>query len=300
MVEFEYPLVFLAIILFIICSFFCKYRPFSLYFPHIDLLRDVSKKAIKVEALLKWLIILGTLTALASPVIINKRYQQNNIGYDIIMAIDASGSMDRAFNMTSRYRKFDVTKKIVGDFILKREHDNMGVVAFGEYGFIVSPLSYDKKLTLSMLENVNMDRRFSNGTAIGDAIAQGVRALKSGIAKSKMIILVTDGNEEGQVTISYDKATKIAKDEKVKVYTIGIGRDFNRNVLKHISKETNGEFFSADDPKKLLEIYETIDRQEKSEIKTKGFEDKRYYYHYPLFVAIISLILFILVRLRQQ
>jgi Ca-activated chloride channel family protein len=301
MIEFEYPLVFLIILLFILCSFVCKYRPFSIYFPHIDLLNSVAKKRVILESLFKWISIIAVITALASPVIINKIYEQNNIGYDIVMAIDASGSMERAFNFNTRYSKFDITKKIVGDFILKREHDNIGVVAFGEYGFIVSPLSYDKKLTFEMLENVNIDRRFSNGTAIGDAIAQGVRALKSGKAKSKMIILVTDGNEEGDVAIRFDKATAIAKDEGVKIYTIGIGsnRDFNGQLLRFVADETGGEFFSASEPEKLLEIYSKIDKLEKSEIKAKGFEDKQYYFKYPLALAIFALFMFIIVRIRQ-
>lgn len=302
MLQFEYPWFLLLLLLFIACSVGCKLRSFSIYFPHVALLRDVSKKKIGVKALFKWLTIIGAVTALASPVVVNKVYEENNVGYDIVVAIDASGSMKYPFSFSQGVSKFDVTKKIVGDFIVKRKKDNLGVVGFGKYGFIVSPLSYDKKLTYEMLQNVVMDERFSNGTAIGDAIAQGVRALKNGMAKSKMIVLVTDGNEEGEVAVTYDKATQIAKNEEVKIYTIGIGRegDYNGRLLRFIAQETGGKFFSAADPKALAKIYDFINKEEKSEIKTKGFEDKRYYFIYPLFVSIMALFLYILVRMRSQ
>lgn len=300
--EFEYPYVFLILIAFILCGIFCRYRSFSIYFPHVSLIQKSDQSSIKILSLFKWITILATITALASPVIVSKVSEDKSNGYDIVVAIDASGSMNEYFSYKDKIRKFGITKEIVGDFILKREKDNIAIVAFGQYGFIVSPLSFDKKLQLKMLENVNINKSYSNGTAIGDAIAQGVIALKSSKAKSKIIVLVTDGDESGNVRIPFDKATEIAKEEKIKIYTIGIGREgvFRKNLLDYISQETGAEAFKASSIEELKSIYKKIDELEKSEIKSKEYKLKDYYFYYPLFAAILSLLFYSILLNRSE
>jgi len=197
--------------------------------------------------------------------------------------------------------RFDVVKAIVKDFISQRTNDNMGLVVFGSYSFIASPLTYDKHILsriVSQLE-VGMAGKY---TALYEALAQGVNLLKMSKAKSKVAILLTDGySTAGADKIPLDVALDMAKKEGVKVYPIGIGGpdEYNRAVLLKIAKETGGVAFGASNASQLKEVYRKIDELEKSEIKNETFSYKNYYYFYPLFIALLSLLLYVYVRNKR-
>jgi len=300
--EFEFVFFLLLPILFLICEKYFKYKPGRLYFPHISVMSSSEEIKNRVTTILKWFVIIFSSIALASPVLINKEVLKSRIGYDIVVALDASGSMKYPFLSERSVSKFDVTKNVVQKFIKKREGDNLSAVAFGRYAFIISPLTYDKKALEIMVDQINMHPSYSDGTAIGDAIGQSVRVLKESEAKNKIIILATDGDEEGDVTITYDKATELAKKHDIKIYAIGIGQNgqFNAGALKYIAAETDGKFFSANDKNTLNKVYEEIDRLEKSEITTSDFVKKDYLYIYPLFVAIMAHLLYLYFRYRRR
>ncbi|MDQ1340588.1 MAG: Ca-activated chloride channel [Campylobacterota bacterium] len=290
-IEFEFVYALLVPLFFLICEKFCKYKPARLYFPHLAVINASGLINEKIASIFKWLAIIFLSIALASPVLMDKEVLKSRVGYDIVVAIDASGSMSRPFLSDKRVSKFDITKKIASEFIAKREFDNLSAVGFGRYAFIISPLTYDKNALNMMVAQLNMHESFSEGTAIGDAIAQGVRVLKDSEAKNKIIVLATDGEEEGEVTLTYDKATALAKKHNIKIYTIGIGQkgEFNAMALKYISDETDGVFFSANDKEALKSVYDKIDELEKSKITTSDFVKKDYLYDYFLFVAFIAL-----------
>jgi len=300
-IEFEFVYFLLIPLLFLVCEKYCKYKPGRLYFPHIAVMNESGQLKERLASVMKWLAIIFASISLASPVLVNKEVLKSRIGYDIVTAIDASGSMRYPFLNDASVNKFDVTKRVVQEFIAKREGDNLAAVVFGRYAFIISPLTYDKNALNMMVSQVEMHPSFSQGTAIGDAIAQSVRVLKESEAKNRIIVIATDGDEEGDVTITYDKATALAKKHGIKIYAIGIGQNgqFNAASLKYIAAETGGEFFSANDKEALEKVYEEIDRLEKSKITTSDFVKKDYYYAYPLFIALLALLFYLYFRYRR-
>jgi len=287
---FEYPWAILVVIPFIICAIFCKIRFDALIFPHAVLLQKSAQKRSYLLPLLKWISIIFLIIALMSPVIENKIEIQKNRGYAIGLLLDISRSM----NAPGYVNKFAIVKKIVREFIKKRKHDQMGIVVFADFAYVASPLTYDKSMLLKILDNLQVGMAGNRYTAIYDALFFGAKLFKTSNAKSKVIILLTDGENNTQ-TVPFDVSLRLLKKYGIKVYTIGIGNngDFNRAELVKIAKETGGMFFSANSKEKLKDIYSEIDKLEKSEIKSDKYIQKSYLYPYPLFIALISLLLYL-------
>ena len=139
-------------------------------------------------------------------------------------------------------------------------------------------------------------------TALYEALAQGVNLLKMSKSKSKVAILLTDGySTKGVDKIPLDVAIDMAKKEGVKIYPIGIGAPdgYNRAVLMKIAKETGGVAFGASNARQLQEVYKKINKLEKSEIKNETFSYLKYYYFYPLFIGLLSLLLYVYLRNKR-
>ena len=302
-IYFEFPKLLFIIFFFIACESLCKMKLPSIYFPHASQFMKSNVAASKLLFFLKWLTIVMMILALMSPVKDEPYELQPKHGHEIALILDASGSMkERGFDPANpAASRFDIVKSIVKDFINKRTNDNMGLVVFGSYSFIASPLTYDKHILsriVSQLE-VGMAGKY---TALYEALAQGVNLLKMSKAKSKVAILLTDGySTVGADKIPLDVALDMAKKEGVKVYPIGIGTadEYNRAVLLKIAKETGGVAFGASSASQLKEVYKKIDELEKSEIKNETFSYKNYYYFYPLFVALLSLLLYVYLRNKR-
>ena len=298
---FEHPLFALLILLFFVCERFCPMRTPSIYFPHANQFMKNPVSSSKLLFLLKWLGIIFMILALMSPVKDEPYELKPKNGYEIGLILDTSGSMrEQGFDRTNpRLNKFDVVKSIVSDFISQRQNDNIGLVAFGSYSFIASPLTYDKDILKGILSKLSIGIA-GRQTALYDAIAQGVNLLKRSKSKTKIAILLTDGmNTAGQIPL--DTALDMAKKEHIKIYTIGIGssKDYNSRVLLKIAKETGGVAFGASSANKLQKIYKKIDSLEKSKIKNKTFTYMKYYYIYPLFLSLILLMLYVYLRNRR-
>jgi Ca-activated chloride channel family protein len=296
--EQAYLLYFLA--LFILCHFFCPIKARALYYPHMSLMQDASTFKTPLLTLLKFIAVTALLTALAAP------YKPKHIditpkqGFDIALLLDASESMyERGFDLNNRrLDRFDVVKNVVSDFAQKRINDNLGVVVFGQFAFIAAPLTFDKAIISDIVKRLRVGVA-GRMTAIYDALGQGVNLLRKSKAKTKIIILLTDGRNTS-FNASLDDVLALAKKYEVKVYTIGIGREgeYHQILLQKIANETNGKMFSARSGRELTAVYDEIDRLEKSEIKSKSFEKRIYYYHYPLALAIVATLLYILLRHR--
>ena len=294
----EHSFVLLFIAVFIICHYLCPLRARTLYFAHTTKMRHVSAKNATILALLKWLAIVSLFVALAAP------YKSKHIditpkqGYDIALLLDASLSMrERGFSSENMMlNRFESVKAIVQSFIKGRQNDNIGLVVFGEYAFIAAPLTYDKKILSDIVGRLQIGMA-GRATAIFDALGQGVRLLKKSQAKSKIAILITDG-ENTALNIPLDAVLKLAKKHHIKVYTIGIGRagEFNAALLDKIASDTGGKMFHAASAEALKRVYESIDTLEKSEIKSRHFEKRSYYYHIPLSISLFSLLLFLIIR----
>jgi Ca-activated chloride channel family protein len=302
-IYFEFPKLLFVIFFFVACETLCKMRLPSIYFPHATQFMKSNITSSKFLFFLKWLGIVMLILSLMSPVKDEPYELAPKHGHEIALILDASGSMDeRGFDrMDPNETRFDVVKKIVRDFIVKRKNDNIGLVVFGAYSFIASPLTYDEHILSRIVSQLQVGMA-GKYTALYEALAQGVNLLKMSHAKSKVAILLTDGYSTPQVDkIPLDVAIDLAKKEGVKVYPIGIGGDggYNRAVLLKIAKETGGVAFGASNADELKAVYAKINALEKSEIKNETFTYKKYYYFYPLFLGLLSLMLYIYLRNKR-
>ena len=234
-------------------------------------------------------------------------------GVDIILTIDTSGSM-AALDMFLEGKRVDrltAVKSVVHDFIEQRAFDRLGMIVFGSEAYTQCPLTTDKKVLQSYLNLLEVGIS-GDGTAIGNAIATSVNRLENSEAKSKIIILLTDGvSNAGQINPQI--AAELAAKRGVKIYAISFGTSgtvpISRNTpfgkvieritvsideksLQEIAQKTQGKFFSAQSVDMLKSIYEEINTLEKSEIKTENFsefnEDYLYYLIPGIFLFIVQ------------
>lgn len=303
--SFEYPYLIFLLFPIIYCLYRCKEQVKSRYFVHLEFLK-AKKNLFKLEWLIKMLIFMFLCIALSSPVVVDRDSPYNRVGKDIVLAIDASGSMNSSgFDVSDelsngkRLSRFELTKVIASQFIKNRIGDNVGVVIYGDFAFIASPITYEKEIVVEMLDYTNQGMAGQN-TAIGEAIAMSVRAfLKSG-AKSKVIVLLSDG-EHNSGSISPKDAIKLAKQKDIKIYTIAIGHkgEADEALLQMIAKEADGKFFRATSAKELSDVYSDIDKLESSSIKSRDYLLKEYYYEMFLLFAVLLLLYLIHREIRR-
>jgi Ca-activated chloride channel family protein len=274
--------------------------------------------------LLRLLAFVAIVLALARPRYGRHSVEVTSDGVDIVMAIDTSGSMRALdFHPTpgggserqqlrklaldrNAQTRLDVVKEVVRDFIAGREADRLGMVVFGEDAYTQCPMTLDHGILLSFLDEVEIGMAGGNSTAIGSALATGVARLKDLQSKSKVVILLTDGrNNAGKIAPA--TAAELAAKYSIKVYTIGVGSrgtawmrednpifgprlvpqpevDIDEDLLREIAAKTGGRFFRAHHKQELRQIYDTIDKLEKTEIKVK--EHVEYNEIYASFVLI--------------
>jgi Ca-activated chloride channel homolog len=233
------------------------------------------------------------IVAIANPQTKNDEQHTEGEGIDIVLCLDVSGSMT-AQDLTPN--RLEAAKNVAIDFVNKRTTDRIGVVIFAGESFTQCPLTSDHAILISAIQNIHSGL-LTDGTAIGDGLGTGVDRLKTSKSKSKIIVLLTDGENNGGL-IDPKTAKEIAKNFAIKVYTIGVGTDGNttqpvqtplgiemRNfkvsidekLLKQIAGETGGKYFRAKDNEGLASIYTTIDELEKSKIEISSitrFTDK--------------------------
>jgi Ca-activated chloride channel family protein len=291
---FEYPFAFLLLILFFICTKYCKPKGVSLYFPNVMMLKHASKKSYLLQNIFKILAFILLVLALASPIQEDDIIVKNDKGYEISLILDASGSMEE-------YNKFSIVKEIVTNFVDQRKHDKLALSLFADFAYVAVPLTYDKKSIKRLLQRLEVGIAGKQRTALNEALFLSSNLFKTSKSKEKIAILLTDGMDNAN-TIPLEVAIKTAKKYNIKVYTVGVGnagRDFNPEVLKRISNETGGKQFSANSIEKLKEIYSVINQLEKSEIKADKYIKKTYYFQYLLALALLFLIGYFIVANKE-
>lgn len=220
-------------------------------------------------------------------------------GIDIMIAIDVSGSMARSNDFLPSNR-LEVSKKLIKDFIKKRVNDRLGLVVFGGAAYLQSPLTSDKESLIEILDDINEASVREQGTAIGDAIALSTYRLKRSKAKSKVMVIITDGvSNTGK--IDPFTAMETSKHFGVKIYSIGVGKtsfgisqvDFDS--LKKISDSTGGLFYRATDTNQFQKILDSIDRLEKDKLETKpivfSFSKYEIFLYPAIFLFMVDLLL---------
>ena len=256
--------------------------------------------------------------ALARPQTHNSWKNQTVEGIDIMLAMDVSTSM---LAEDLKPNRMEAAKKVASDFIIGRPDDNIGLSIFAGEAFTQCPMTIDHASLLSLLHNVRTDIAarglIEDGTAIGMGLVNAVSRLKDSKAKSRVVILLTDGsNNRGD--ISPMTAAEIVKSLGIRVYTVGVGTtgnaplppsatglpqyvnlpvEIDEQTLKGIAATTDGDFYRAKNNKELKQIYAEIDKLEKSKLNVKQFS-RRYEAYQPLAaIAILSLLLEILLRI---
>jgi Ca-activated chloride channel family protein len=233
-------------------------------------------------------------------------------GIDIVLALDISGSMlARDFKPD----RLEASKNVATEFISGRPYDRMGLVVFSGESFTQCPLTTDHAVLINLLREIQSGM-IEDGTAIGMGLANAISRIKDSEAKSKVIILLTDGvNNRGEIAPA--TAAEIAKTFGIRVYTIGVGTmgnapypvqtpfgtqfrnmpvEIDEAVLKEIAQNTGGRYFRATDNDKLVQVYGEIDKLEKSIIDVRQFTRKEEEYLIPAIIACCLIVLEILVR----
>lgn len=294
-ITFEYPYFLLLICVFIFCSIFCKAKSPSYYIPHLNIFQKSNQKSNTIINILKYLIIILAIISLSSPIKEKDTQLIKNDGINILLNLDASGSMKHR-DLDRNKNRFDVVKDIVKDFISKRTNDNIGLVIFGDSVMMASPLSFDKNAQKEIIDYLEVEMA-GNKTALLDSIARSVNILKQQKAKSNVIIVLSDG-EDTSSKIPLKVVIKLLKKYSIKAYTIGIGNS-NRHVLNQISTQSNAKSYTAYSKDDLIAIYEDINKLEKSKIDQNKIVLKDYLFFYPLFFAILFLIIFIYLKNKE-
>ena len=234
---------------------------------------------------------------------------KTNKGIDIVMAIDVSSSM---LAQDLKPNRLVALKRVAGEFIEDRRSDRIGLVVYAGESYTKTPITSDKSIVKSSLGEINFQGLIEDGTAIGMGLATSVNRLKDSKAKSKIIILLTDGvNNSGFIDPKI--ATELAVEFGIKTYTIGLGSngtalapvgilpngkfkygltkvEIDEVLLKEISQKTGGIYFRATDNQKLEEIYDEINKLEKTEI-----EEFKYYNYEEKYRSLIVLALALIV-----
>ena len=242
------------------------------------------------------------------------RWQNTEIeGIDIMLAMDVSTSM---LAMDLQPNRLEAAKQVAAEFVNGRPNDNIGLTIFAGESFTQCPLTVDHTVMLNMLNSVKCDIAaegiIEDGTAIGMGIANAVTRLKESKAKSKVIILLTDGsNNRGE--IAPEMAAEIAKQYGIRVYTIGVGTngtapypyggqiinvpvEIDENTLNRIASITDGSYYRATSNSKLKEVYEQIDKLERTKLNVKEFATREEEFFVFALVAFVALLLELLLR----
>ena len=257
-------------------------------------------------AALRWLVLAIFIVALAQPRLSKSTTEVKASGVDIVIALDMSGSMisEDFVVKGERVNRFNMARSVLKNFIDKRPNDRIGLVVFATQAYIATPLSLDHDFLQENLDRLEIGAIDQNSTAIGDGFGTAVNRLRDLKAKSKIVILATDGqNNSGKLDPLL--AAEAAAAVKVKVYTVGIGEqgsapmpvfmggqkvgyqnvpvDVDEDTLQKIADKTGGKYYRADNAEKFQQIYNEIDKLEKTEASVKKYTE--YKELFPWFVA---------------
>lgn len=250
--------------------------------------------------------LIALLMMIARPQWLDEKSQVNVKGVDIVIALDVSNSMMIFDDLKDRRSRITVAKDEAIRFIEKRHNDPIGLVIFARDAVSRSPLTLDKMFLKELVGSLELGIIDPVGTCLGTGLATAVNRLKKSESKSKIIILLTDGEPTPPEKVEPDIAIDLAKQYGVKVYTIGVGSEsggffphpvfgiqrahskFNSELLQRIARETGGQFFKANNPQDMRIIYDKIDVLEKTDYKTNLFQ--HYYEAFLHFIWIVLLL----------
>lgn len=272
-----------------------------------DIKKSYKIYLLHVPFILRIIVLSLVILILARPQTTNNWQNSEVEGIDIMLAIDVSTSM---LAEDLKPNRLEAAKDVAAEFISGRPNDNIGITLFAGESFTQCPLTVDHTVLLNLFQSINSGI-VEDGTAVGMGIANAVSRLKDSKAKSKVIILLTDGtNNKGD--ISPLTAADIAKSFGIRVYTIGVGTngmapyplrvagtiqyintpvEIDEKTLTQIAITTNGNYFRATNNSKLKEVYKEIDKLEKTKLNVKQYSKRHEEYQWFAFIALLFLLL---------
>ncbi len=258
---------------------------------------------------LLWVLWICLLLAAARPIWIGDPVELPKSGRDLMLAVDLSGSM-RVEDMqvgNNLVRRIDAVRTVGADFISRRQGDRVGLILFGSNAYVQSPLTFD----VATVEQFLLDAQIGfagQETAIGDAIGLAVKRLRERPAQSRVLVLLTDGQDTAS-TISTMDSARLAQGLGIRIYTIGIGADqlalpglfgssfgsrrvnpssdMDEAALQEIANSTGGRYFRARDPQELAGIYQLLDELEPIELEAATYRPRQALGHWPLLLALL-------------
>ena len=306
MYNFKIPYI-LILIPIVTYLFFRKRSQGAIKVPGIQIIKKYSKGSKKhfLGRIFMYLSTVFMILALARPQLTTEGKVVKKDGIDIAIALDLSKSMEaRDFNPN----RLEKSKELLNEFVDKRPNDRLSLVVFGGEAYTKVPLTFDHSVLKNMISNITTDDITSNNrTAIGMGLGVALNRLKDSNSKSKIIILMTDGeNNSGEM--SPIGAAEVAKELGIKVYTIGIGakeiavpgffgtsyienKELDENLLNLIAEKTNGKYFRASDSKEFQNIFNEINNLEKSKIDSRSIYNITEYFEELLKVALVLFLL---------
>jgi Ca-activated chloride channel family protein len=327
-ISFERPELFWLLLIIPVLAFLKSFagRQSVVQFGSLHLLQTLGRRASSalggIGIFLVFLTTIFGVTALARPQRLTSEEQVEESGVEIFFALDLSLSMsiedmyyEGAGGRRQQVNRLTVAKNVTKNFIRGRVKDRIGFVVFAGKPYLASPLTLDRNLLEETLKNINFERlkksQETMGTAIGSAIATASTRLTNRESKSKIIILVTDGaNNSGRLTPT--EAARAAAQLGIRIYTVAIGtyghhvvpelqnmrgggfggddvrQEFDEDTLKEVASLTNGRFYPARDAATMTNIFEEIDRLEKTKLSVRKRTLTDELYHWPLWGAFIT------------
>ena len=269
--------------------------------------RSLTHVGSRLHAIMLALLWISLVLALMRPQWLEPYTEVRTEGYDLMLAIDTSRSME-ALDFTVEDRqvtRMAVIKGVLGRFIEARDGDRIGIVVFGSQAFVLSPMTLDIMAAHNLVSGI-VSRMAGDGTAIGDAIGLGVKKLRERPEGSRVLILVTDGaNTEG--SLPPQLAAQLAAHEGIRIYTIGVGSkglvpymqdgrmtmvemEIDETLLTEVADITGGEYFRATDSGALEQIYQQIDSLEKTQAESRSVMIPQPLFRWPLGLALLLLL----------
>lgn len=270
---------------------------------------------------LLWLLLV---VAIARPTWVGDSVALPSSGRDLMVSIDISGSMEMEDMMidNQQVNRLIAVKALMKEFIQRRDGDRLGLILFGEQAYLQTPLTFDLETVQLMLDETEIGLAGSSRTAIGDSIGLAVKRLKDRNAENRVLILLTDGQNNTGV-LNPIQAAELAEHAGVTIYTIGVGADrmvvrnsffgnrtinpskeLDEETLKAVAQKTGGQYFRAKNTRELEQIYETLDQLEPVEDLDQSYRPSKALFFIPLLLAIafsfIKVLLRVLVNPRKS
>jgi Ca-activated chloride channel family protein len=293
-------------------------KPAAFLYSSVQLVKGVSNlgrsNAGRMLAALRWLALALFIVGMARPQFVASETTTKASGIDIVLAIDLSGSMESEdFELKGqRVNRLAIAKDVLKKFIERRPGDRIGLVAFAGKAYVAAPLTLDHDFLQMNLERLEL-HTIEEGTAIGSGLSASINRLRDLKSKSKIVILMTDGqNNAGKIPPL--TAAEAAQTLGVKVYTIGVGTrgtapfpvgvdffgrkmyrqmevDIDEPTLKEIASKTGGKYYRADSTDTLRKVYDEIDKLEKTEVEVKRFVHIQELFPWPVLPGLMFLLL---------